>query len=330
MKRLMLALCFLWILIAPAFAEASGWTHAGNGYYTCDGCEYYYRRYRYCGQWRYRKTPYRVYRQYGQRASELKKQLIGIAKMREQYNTQARAAAQEHNEVLELAEALGLKGSFYPAYNPPMATGAGFGAQAYGAGYSAANYLPQAQQGSTVFGYSARMTYTDPVDEALVFRVAERLADKQIDATREAVSGYNSMASKKLELASAERELLAQGTAVERAITATAKALMAARPPNREVNISGESEAGIQVSKFETLIGQRCGSCHSPENASGGVDLTKLPDFSPEQLRKVMISIASDNMPRQQGAPSKPAPLPAAEKATILKHLALYLSEKGE
>lgn len=307
-------LLLLLVLCCAGAAEASGWYYApyGTGLYTwTNGAAnngWLYRRYRTCGcrstcshAWTYRQYA-RIGGPSGGYASlaseSWRDKLLDIAATRDRYQQQLYGSALEHNEFLETLKALGLEGDFSLGYSIPLASGAGFGAAAYGSAYS------YAQQGSTQYGYDLQSfagVSDQQVELGALFERAYRLATQAQQLGGEASADFTASVKAQGEAQAEVAKILARGQ------------VEATNQTTSEVTITGsardDTTARALVQPRASVIERKCLACHSGGEARGGLDLAghrewsaeRLTELGPTLLARVMHADPRQRMPLAAG-----------------------------
>ena len=228
-----------------------------------------------------------------------RKRLLKIAESRDRYQQQAKRSALEHNEFLEAVRVLGLDD--YADYTPRYATNPYNFQQAQ----SSQSYVPNAQQGSSVYGYSYS-TLADLYgsnDLSTLYQQAGRLTERAQSLAGDANTQFQST----VQLEGDNRARVAM-------ILAKAQLLRAADTPEAHVQqklevfgnkpLQGQSPAQIATS-LSGLMANKCTKCHSDGNAQGrrtlfpsGVDLTQYASYSVAQKRRTVEVVLAGDMPK--------------------------------
>ncbi len=253
------------------------------------------------------------------------KRLLEIAAARDRVEGKIRAQSNNHNMFLEKLEALGMKDNFRwngYGYQMQMATGAGFGSQAY-------NYTPYAQQGNTVYGYSNFTTPYGNVDMTLALKQAKDLAQ---NAQTLAGAGHQQFMEYLQEMADGQSRVAE--------IMAKTELLRAAEPkdaPRRIQSFTFRASTGndgrLQVEQVQgqstntdglfAVLQNRCVSCHGGTKTEGNVDMRGYLNFSKDQQRRVIELVTSPDpsqrMPKGSDGSAGEA-LSLDEVIEIIKH----------
>lgn len=295
-------ICWCFLLFVSS-AEASGWVwrSVGNGRFVrahvasgeCDG--YWYQRNSH-GQYVKQGAIEGKGNTTGWRG-----QVLELLKTR-----------QEQQDWLESLQLLGLEGQ--PA-------GIGYGPSGYGSsviGYGTQAIVPYAQQGSTVYGYSAFGTPRATPDVASLFNQASRLTSQAQELAGQATTDFSTLVQQEAEGQSRVAEIVARGQVAEQLMRTLDGPTRPAEfrsfqfgatvAPDGRIDVqplTTSQASGASADRWLTavdLLRQSCVGCHSAEDPKGGLDLSDVSAWTDEQRRewgpRIQASVVSGSMPK--------------------------------
>ena len=279
-------------------------------------CQYYWKT-----QYRFEPIINNV-RQKQASYKDWRERLLDIAATRDKYAQAARNSVIEHNEFLEAVKALNLEG--HPGLHQNIRYPQGY-QQGYQQPYSnhgeASNnygqqYVPNAQQGNTVYGYSysSLASLYNQNDLSTLYQQIGRNAKAAAELTSHAhqstvqlaeIEGTNKA---RIAMILAKAELLK--AAAEPEAHFKAKLQVYGTAPLRGIQSGGlplSSQTPQQVAgSLRELLATKCYSCHSGGRIEGtsqvfpqGADLTQYATFAPEQKHAVLQATLNGSMPKE-------------------------------
>jgi hypothetical protein len=297
MFRIILCLSLGLLFTVPAHATNyyNGYVESGytwkDGYWWLNGQAYsraqvkcYTGHCRYHWQWQYYPVSFAAKAKAAYISSSednWRGKLMDAVAVREQYEARAKASALEHNEFLEAIHAVGFGQG--DGYSTPYATGAAYRSSLNG---------PYADQGSTVYGKSVERivaNYYNPTNLDVQWNQADRHVDKAQDHADNAVHNFRETLREAYSQESTARERIA-------AIYAKADLLKAADTPEITIakeTITSEERPADSVSRTDVLavIQAKCINCHSAQEPSGGIDMSKYLAFDEPTKERVRLAL---------------------------------------
>lgn len=331
-----------------------------DGYYTYrDGYWWYsgypYTRvaqqYSYCGRYYTRW----VYSQYfapqvtlSSSDPDYRNKLIELVMQQKQYENKLRASANKHNEFMEEMIGLGINGSLATtplvggvrlATGVPFAGAAGYnpGANAYGSLTITSNgslaYVPNAQQGQTVYGYQEAVRADPVLDLNSVFNQADQHTINAQALGGQAREGFAAITdrvaqqklandARKMEIVEKAKAMALVGAQLNPSATVqqnsttyqySNKQSTQAQQPNQPNQPATPPKQQNKVSRLVNTLQTYCTACHNPQKAEKNLDLTKYFSFSPEQKELVRTKLnhpdPTKRMPlKEDGTSGNPLP----------------------
>lgn len=316
------------------------WVRTNNQHDLSSNDGWIYKRYRSCHHyggccsciWQYKKivrynsTYYGSgsssgeYRGYGSSSTynTIVNKLADMVTAREKANAQAQAQQLNHNQITELFDYFGLKGSLsglggYGQLSLSQGLG-GYGA--YG-GYVANPYTPYAQQGNTVYTSTVSQTNYPLIDAMAGLNSIERMQAYAVKSGDAARSDYADLVAMQMSIEARKAEIAGQVAKIQQAAevlrsskddrvihterTETIQNETSVEPSDAggEVNTQAEPspedgamrELQGHLDVFNNMIATKCANCHAGEGADGGFDLESFPMVGQAEQANMMAKI---------------------------------------
>lgn len=299
MKRrflIVLIALFLFAFISPA--SANEYTYR-DGYYWC-GTQAYTRYwvspsyYYSCGRWIQYAEGYWAYTPISVAVSTTitpadgysgaVSKLLDVAKQRDKYELQNRKLAVEHSAILQMVDALGLKGNFaisgygqsllYPGYGYPFTQ-------------TTANLGTYGANADSLYGYSysqIQQAYGS-TDMNTLYQQAARNTQSAQSLGAQANTEFSGLVSQAGDNQARVAEILAKAQAAKIALDAANP--QSSKTTQTQVSVTGTSAAPNTVSSagddsalfLKNVAVPLCASCHSGGTVKGGFDVTQYPSL---------------------------------------------------
>lgn len=307
MKPLTHILAVSTVLIGATSAHAGGYggfTHYERGFYLLgtpshnDGNWYVVRDGCYVRHSRFRQQNRSAFRSTVRYSSDWKSNLVRALEKKKDHELFLRAL-RESGLQSPGASALGNASDYY---------GAAGGTSVYSYGY-----IPNADQGGTIYGVEAFAPNIGRVDIAGLLNQQMRLVERLSEGTNLA---NNAVSDRIGQLAKAQAEV----AKIREAGKILIETVRAAQPqrievyrretrrPDREATDkaaasapAGEVEA-LTLARAQDVLNRSCAKCHGPEKAEANLDLTKFSSWTDEELAlhgpKILARVTSRDQER--------------------------------
>jgi len=327
MKRTRIDWCMVGIIVAVAVvslfrtasASASDGYVSGSGYShnTTDGLWYRdgnaYERYRAtcsrdgcCGKrveyacWKYRRVIKHT-------DPDWREKLLDIAGQRDRHEAAERKSLREQIAFERSINALGIQGNFKIE---------GYGQRAFGFG-GATGYAPNAQQGTTAYGYSKTTDIYNNAGLGVLYNQLGNAQQRAFQLTERVFDGTTNLAAHEGTHRARVATILANAEVARSVTDGQKKVIDAARPQGATVTetLNGTGTENSMSFTLPEVINARCASCHNAvrhEAASGsalfpdGADITKWDTWTLQQKERAAQLVESGDMPKSDDGEAEP------------------------
>ena len=322
MKRTRIDWCMVGIIVAVAVVSLFRTASASDGYVsgfgyshnTTDGLWYRdgnaYERYRAtcsrdgcCGKrveyacWKYRRVIKHT-------DPDWREKLLDIAGQRDRHEAAERKSLREQIAFERSINALGIQGNFRIE---------GYGKKAFGFGGAA--YAPNAQQGTTAYGYSKTTDIYNNAGLGVLYNQLGNAQQRAFQLTERVFDGTTNLAAHEGTHRARVATILANAEVARSVTDGQKKVIDAARPQGATVTETLNGTAPPPALTLADVISTRCASCHNAvrhEAASGsalfpdGADITKWDTWTLQQKERAAQLVESGDMPKSDDGEAEP------------------------